>query len=151
MSSRLLLAGYFGCGNLGDDAILVGFVDGVVKENHDLVVLSGAPEETYRLYGARSIARRDFKQIEEELERCDALVFPGGSIFQDVTSVRSPAYYSTLVTKAKKAGKKVFFLGQGVGPLKTFFGKRFAVSAFKAADAIVVRDPGSAALLAIPR
>lgn len=147
MSTRILLAGYLGCGNLGDDAILVGLSEGLRPYDVDMAVLSGNPEETYRLYGIRSLHRRDFKAIQLELEACDILVFPGGSIFQDVTSARSPAYYASLVARAKKAGKKVILLGQGVGPLRTFFGKRFATQAFKSADEIVVRDPGSITLL----
>lgn len=147
MSTKILIAGYFGCGNLGDDAILVGLKDGLDNEDVELTCLSGNPSESFSLYGMRAVPRKDFKSIDEEIKACDILAFAGGSIFQDVTSVRSPAYYANLVTKAKKAGKKVVFMGQGVGPLNTFFGKRFAVSSFKAADEIVVRDPGSAALL----
>lgn len=143
MSKNLLLAGYFGCGNLGDDAILVGLTEGLAGENVELEMLSGAPELTYRNYGIRSVPRKDLRQINEAIERCDILVFPGGSVFQDVTSARSAAYYGDLVRRAKKAKKKVVFLSQGVGPLKTFVGKRAARFAFTAADAIVVRDPGS--------
>jgi polysaccharide pyruvyl transferase WcaK-like protein len=49
-----------------------------------------------------------------------------------------------MVKKAKKAGKKVFLVGQGVGPLNKFISKRAAASAFAMADGIVVRDPTSA-------
>jgi polysaccharide pyruvyl transferase CsaB len=141
--AHILVAGYFGEGNLGDDAILVGLVHGLEGSGLDITVLSGAPEETYRYYGYTSIPRRDQGAIDEALKSADALVFGGGSIFQDVTSVKSVAYYAGLVKKAKKAGKKVFLVGQGVGPLNSFFGKRMATSAFNAADRIVVRDPGS--------
>lgn len=144
---RLLLAGYLGCGNLGDDAILVGFSEACANHNWDITVLSGMPEETFRLYGFRSVPRKDLRAVQEAIEACDALVFPGGSIFQDVTSVRSTAYYSNLIGRAKKARKKVALLGQGVGPVNSFFGKRFTQSAFNSADAIVVRDPASAQTL----
>lgn len=141
--ATLLLAGYLGSGNHGDDAVMLGLVQGLNGLPYDFQVLSGAPEETYRLYGLPSTPRRDMGAVEKAIDECDALVFPGGSIFQDVTSVKSVAYYSQLVKKAKKAGKKVLLLGQGVGPLKTFLGKRLAKSAFDAADVLAVRDPGS--------
>lgn len=147
MSTHLLLAGYFGCGNLGDDAILVGLTEGLRQDDVEFELLSGEPEITFRNYGIRSIPRKDFKAIAEAIQRCDVLAFPGGSVFQDVTSVRSCAYYAELVRRAKKAGKKVAFLSQGVGPLNSFMGKRAARFAFGAADAIVVRDPGSANVL----
>lgn len=147
MRTRILLCGYFGCGNLGDDAILVGLSEALSDLDLDFTMLSGSPEETFRVYGIRSIPRMDLKQVQEAIQETDYVVFPGGSIFQDVTSVRSAGYYNSLITRAKKAHKKVFLLGQGVGPLTSFLGKRFAVGAFNLADEIVVRDPGSLALL----
>lgn len=147
MGSKLLIAGYFGCGNLGDDAILLGFLKGIEGLRYDVTVLSGYPEETYRLYGTRSVPRRDNAAVSAAIQECDALVFAGGSIFQDVSSVASVNYYAGLVSKAKKAGKKVAMLGQGVGPLNNFLGKRMAAGAFNQADLIVVRDQASSQTL----
>ncbi|HLK16105.1 MAG TPA: polysaccharide pyruvyl transferase family protein [Fimbriimonadaceae bacterium] len=143
--AAILLAGYFGSGNLGDDAILQGYVLGMREAGMDeeFHVLSGSSESIQRNYGLISWDRKNMRQVAEAISKCDLLVFPGGSIFQDATSTRSVAYYRELVVRAKKAGKKVLLLGQGVGPLTSFFGKRMAVEAFKAADAIAVRDPGS--------
>lgn len=122
---------------------MLGFAHIAAQNGHEVAVLSGSPEETSRNYGMTSYPRRDFKQIDLAIAKCDALVFPGGSIFQDVTSVRSVAYYQKLVSAAKKAGKRVFLVGQGVGPLNSFFGKRMAAGAFNDADGISVRDPQS--------
>jgi polysaccharide pyruvyl transferase WcaK-like protein len=107
------------------------------------MMLSGNPDATYNNYKVHSIPRMDGGAVDKAIEACDVLVFPGGSIFQDVTSVRSVAYYSRLVRKAKAKKKKVALLGQGVGPLNTFFGKRMAAAAFRAADIVTVRDPSS--------
>lgn len=126
--------------------MLVGFAQGL-GPGFDLTVLSGSPEETYRLHGLRAIPRRDFKKIKQEIRGCDALVFPGGSVFQDVTSTKSVLYYAQLVKLARKAGKKVLLLAQGVGPLNGFIGRRATVAAYQAADVVTVRDPASAALL----
>lgn len=147
MSTRILLCGYFGCGNLGDDAILVGLSESLADLDVEFTMLSGSPEETFRLYGMRSVPRMDLKAVQAAILESDYVVFPGGSIFQDVTSVRSAGYYNSLISRAKKAHKKVFLLGQGVGPLNSFLGKRFAVGAFNMADEVVVRDPGSLTLL----
>jgi polysaccharide pyruvyl transferase CsaB len=144
--AHLLLAGYLGSGNLGDDAILAGFL-ACVDERHEITVLSGAPEETFRSYKVRAVPRRDMRAVDEAVERCDALVFPGGSVFQDATSVRSVAYYHRLVKLAKTKRKKVALLGQGVGPVSRFFGKKLTSTAYNLADLVAVRDPASAALL----
>jgi polysaccharide pyruvyl transferase CsaB len=145
--SHLLLAGYFGCGNLGDDAIMLGIVESLRDDGYEFTILSGVPEETFRNYGIRSVPRKDFAAVRAAIEKCDALVFAGGSIFQDVTSLKSVGYYAQLVKRAKAAGKRVVMVGQGVGPLNRFFGKRWACAAFEAADGIAVRDPASAAAL----
>lgn len=143
MGKKIIVAGYYGCGNLGDDAILLGFLEGMQKAGVAVEVMSGAPEETNRLYGVPAFDRRDSKQFAAEMQTADALVFAGGSIFQDVSSTRSVFYYSNLVKTAKSAKKKVIMLGQGVGPLTSFLGKSAARSAFNAADVIAVRDPAS--------
>ncbi len=145
--AKLLLTGYLGCGNLGDDAILLGLLNGIATKRYDITVMSGAPEETFRNYGVSSIPRMEMKSTKTALETHDALVFVGGSIFQDVTSVRSVIYYGNLVSAAKKAGKKVIMLGQGVGPLNSFLGKQLAAKAFNAADVVVVRDQASVSAL----
>lgn len=147
MPRNLLMAGYFGSGNLGDDAILLGFIQGLGQADVEVTVLSGTPEETYRLYGFTSVPRKDVNAVKRAIEKCDALVFPGGSIFQDVTSVRSVSYYQGLVKMAKAAGKRVFLMGQGVGPVRRFLGRRMTAAAYNAADMITVRDPASAQTL----
>jgi len=141
------MSGYFGSGNIGDDAILLGLINGLGQSKHQVTVLSGAPEETFRLYGLSAVPRREMDRVKDAIESCDALVYPGGSIFQDVTSFKSVLYYSQLVKIAKSKGKKVILLGQGVGPLTGFLGKRAAASAFGMADVVAVRDPQSVATL----
>jgi len=141
------MSGYFGSGNIGDDAILLGFIQGLGQSKHQVTVLSGAPEETYRMYGFTSVPRREMDKVKDAIESCDALVYPGGSIFQDVTSFKSVVYYSQLVKIAKAKNKKVILLAQGVGPLRGFLGRRAAASAFSMADVVAVRDPQSAATL----
>lgn len=147
MSAHIVVAGYYGSGNLGDDAILLGFLNGINRGHADVTVLSGDPEMTTRMYGVRSIARKDLATYKQTMARASMLVFAGGSIFQDVTSVRSVAYYSQLVRIAKGLGKPVVMVGQGIGPLNTLFGKRLAKGAFNACRTIVVRDPGSVTTL----
>ena len=147
MPTNLLLAGYLGCGNLGDDAVMLGLMEGLRGADVSFTVMSGAPDETYRLYGVPAVPRKDRAAVVDAIRACDALVFPGGSVFQDATSGASCAYYAALVGQAKKAKKKVVLVGQGVGPLGSWFGKRFARDAFRSADAVAVRDPASAALL----
>jgi len=140
--ARIVLAGYIGCGNLGDDSVMIGIVDGLGM-GHEYLVLSGDPDDTFRYYAMHGVPRKNLKEVEAAIKMCDALVFPGGSIFQDVTSARSTVYYTTLIKMAKKHNKRVLLLNQGVGPLTTWLGRSQARTAMGLADLIVVRDPGS--------
>ncbi|MFN7172885.1 MAG: polysaccharide pyruvyl transferase CsaB [Fimbriimonadaceae bacterium] len=140
---NILLAGYYGCGNIGDDAMWLALTQQFEPSAVKWTVASGVPGKTHRLFGVDAIPRKDMGEIKTAIQQSDALVFAGGSIFQDATSQRSVLYYSQLVSMAKKAGKKVILLSQGVGPLTQFFSKRWARSAFEAADLITVRDADS--------
>jgi polysaccharide pyruvyl transferase CsaB len=143
MACRLVLAGYFGCGNLGDDSILAGLLEGISQLPVAPVVLSGSPEATRRQYGVDAVPRMNFGAVKRALEGAEALVLGGGSLFQDVTSVRSAAYYSKLVAMGKKATGRVIMLGQGFGPVRRFLGRAATASALRRATAIAVRDEDS--------
>lgn len=147
---HLVLAGYLGCGNIGDDAVMLGFLHGLEalspRGSYTYTVLARDPSEVKRLYGLDAVERRSARE-GEAIDACDALVFPGGSVFQDATSVRSVAYYHSLVRRAKGRGKKVLLVGQGVGPVTTFFGKRLTAAAYEAADLVVARDPSTVSTL----
>ncbi len=140
--ARIVLAGYIGCGNLGDDSVMLGIVDGL-GPGHEYLVLSGDPMDTFRYYAMHGVPRKNLREVEAAIRESDALVFPGGSIFQDVTSARSTIYYAGLIKMAKKHNKRVLLLNQGVGPLTTWVGKSQTKLAMSLADLIVVRDPGS--------
>jgi polysaccharide pyruvyl transferase CsaB len=140
--ARIVLAGYIGCGNLGDDSVMIGVVDGL-GTHHEYLVLSGDPDDTFRHYSMHGVPRKNLKEVEAAIRECDALIFPGGSIFQDVTSAKSSIYYTGLIKMAKKHNKRVLLLNQGVGPLNTWIGRSQTKTAMALADLIVVRDPGS--------
>jgi polysaccharide pyruvyl transferase CsaB len=144
--ARIVLAGYLGCGNMGDDAVMLGITDRL-GSHHEYVVLSGDPDVSFREYGFHGVQRKSPKAVDSIISQCDAVIFPGGSIFQDVTSAKSTIYYASIAKTAKKHNKKLLFLNQGVGPLNSWIGKRQALSAFSIADLVVVRDPQSAVVL----
>ncbi len=146
-TTKLVVAGYYGCGNLGDDALLIGFLTGLGNLPVKAVALSGAPERTNRFLGVQAIERRDQNALVKNLEDADALVFAGGGLLQDSTSLFSLKYYTGLIQTAKSKGKKVVLLAQGIGPITSFLGKRNAASALGMCDLITVRDQTSLSVL----
>ncbi len=48
--AKIVLAGYLGCGNLGDDAVMLGLVEGL-GAGHEYIILTGNPDFSYQEYG----------------------------------------------------------------------------------------------------
>lgn len=122
---------------------MAGFLNSLRDHPIRPIVLSGNAERTYQAHNLRSIPRRDTSAIVAELRESHALVFAGGSLLQDVTSLASLYYYCNLIRLGKKCGKPVFLLAQGIGPIRSFFGKAMAKSALNLCEVITVRDPDS--------
>ncbi len=64
------------------------------------------------------------KGIVEGIRFSDVVVFGGGNLLQDETSLRSFLYYSGIISLAKILKKPVFFLGNGIGPIIRSFSRK---------------------------
>ena len=148
-SKRLLLSGYYGYGNAGDEAVLAGLIAGFRAASADAVlsVLSGAPSETRAAHGIAAVDRYRPAALLPAIARCDLFLSGGGSLLQDVSSAHSIFYYLGVVKMAQMLGKKTMFAAQGIGPLTLPRSRKLVAAVAGKLDAITVRDPGSAALL----
>jgi len=149
---RILLAGYYGEGNLGDELILLGLIKGIKERFNDkiaITVLTGAPEWTRSVLSDENpanekisynfVQRRSIFNVIKALAFCDIVVIGGGGIFQDFTSNRSLYYYLFIVLISKILGKKISVCAVGIERLKSF--NRFiALKILKLSDSISVRD-----------
>lgn len=146
MSYKILLSGYFGFDNVGDEAILHAMVKGIRNEipEAELVALSANPEFTARKNGIRSIDRMSIFKLIKELRDADLFISGGGSLFQDVTSKRSMLYYLAVVYIAKRIfKKKVMIYSQGIGPVIHEDNRKRLAKLFNQLDVINVRDENS--------
>ena len=66
--ARLLLAGYFGSGNLGDDAIMLGFLKGIEGLGHEVRVICGNVERLMRQYGVKGVAKSDLTSVKNAIK-----------------------------------------------------------------------------------
>lgn len=148
---RLLLSGYYGFGNAGDEAVLAGLVQGFQDapgaETRELTALSGRPAETRSAHGIGAADRYKPSVLLRQIARTDLFLSGGGSLLQDVTSAHSLFYYLGVVRMAQLLGKKTVFLAQGIGPLNRSRSRRLTRAVANRLDFITVRDPASAALL----
>ncbi|MBK1989148.1 polysaccharide pyruvyl transferase CsaB [Sphaerospermopsis aphanizomenoides BCCUSP55] len=143
---RVLLSGYYGKGNGGDEALLATLLQ-MLPPHVTPVVLSGNPEETSRRYGVESYNRMAFLQVIKALRSCDVFIWGGGSLMQDVTSTISPFYYGGLMAIAQVMGLKTVAWGQGIGPLLRPQTRWLAKRNFAGCIQVSVRDRKSSALL----
>lgn len=148
---RIVISGYYGLSNTGDEAVLASIVSGLRRHSGDeidIVVLSAQPEQTAETYGVRSVPRMDLRRVREVIRDCDLFISGGGSLLQDATSFKSLAYYLVLIGMARRAGRRVMVMGQGIGPLRRIASRKLTRHALDRVALITVRDGESAELLA---
>jgi len=145
----VLLCGYFGYGNTGDEAILSASLAALRREDpsRPITVLASHPRRVARDHGVRAVGRFAPFGVIRELVRCQTLLFGGGGLLQDDTSLRSLLYYTALLRLGRVMGKEVILRAGGVGPLTRPISRRLAVKALQGV-AVTVRDPASQILLA---
>ncbi|MGC8862345.1 MAG: polysaccharide pyruvyl transferase CsaB [Armatimonadota bacterium] len=145
-----VVSGYYGFGNIGDEAVLAGIL-ATFRRLHvdaDLIVLSADPGRTAREHpGVQAVHRMKLDQVVRATRRADLVISGGGSLFQDVTSALSPHYYLSVLRLARFLGRKTMIYAQGVGPLKREGTRRAVARAMNRADLITVRDADSKRLL----
>lgn len=151
MNSRpasLLLSGYWGFGNFGDEAILRVMVDEWRRRRPDdiLTVLSAKPQQTAATFGVRALPRMEWRTVQEAVRASDVVVSGGGGLLQTATSLRSLIYYAGVIREAQTANRPAAIFAQGIGPLD-FLGKQIVRRTCCDIELACVRDEGSATLL----
>ena len=141
---KVLICGYYGEHNLGDDALLEVLLGQLPAGCRPLVTAHDQALVRER-FGVETTDRRRLKAVLASLGRCDALVLGGGSLLQDATSFRSLLYYGALMLAARTLGKPVLLWGQGLGPLRRRRSRVLLRGLLPLATAISWRDPASAA------
>ncbi|MCD6423114.1 MAG: polysaccharide pyruvyl transferase family protein [Elusimicrobia bacterium] len=124
MIKKILLAGYFGYGNFGDELLVE--------------IFKKRMPENFKIDTAQKMAKQPLMTLSKILKN-DAFVFPGGSIFQDETSLKSVFFYILTIFFALISGKKVFLLDQGFEITNKFVLKVLKI-ALKKVKMLSVRD-----------
>lgn len=146
---RFLISGYYGFGNLGDEALLRVIVS-QLKGRYpygEIDVLSAKPEETAHELRVDATPRWDAKAVRRAIDRADVVISGGGGLLQNATSLRSLVYYAGILRAAAKADRKAMIFAQSIGPLD-FWGRALVKECCKGLSAATVRDSRSAQLLA---
>lgn len=139
---KIVVSGYYGFGNAGDEAILEAMLRDVraLAPAVRVVVLSGDPADTSARFGVEAVPRMNPGAVMRALRGADLFLSGGGSLLQDATGWGSVPYYAGLMGVARRLGVPVVVYAQGVGPLRRPWLRRLAAAAVGAASEITVRD-----------
>ena len=118
---NILISGYYGFNNTGDEAMIETMSHILAKKDCSLTVLSSNPDKTKELYNVRSYNRFKFFDIVKAIKQADVVVSGGGTLFQDITSKKSIWYYLGIIRLAQLFHKKIVIAYQGMGPINTKF------------------------------
>ena len=141
----VVISGYYGFRNSGDDAILSAIISELKSScpNISITVLSKNPAETARLYSVPSIDRLNFLKLWSLFGKTKLLISGGGSLIQDVTSSKSLYYYLSVMRLAKLRGAKVMLYANGIGPITKPKNLKYVQKALQAVDYITLREQPS--------
>lgn len=148
--NKIVISGFYGFHNIGDEAILRTLTTWLKEINPsvEITVLSNHPEETMSKFNVNAVNRSNVFEVFKAIFKSELLISGGGSLLQDVTSARSIHYYMTIIRAGLFFRKKVVLLSHGVGPLIREKNKKRVKRLLNRVDAITVRDQQSANLLA---
>lgn len=159
MSGGILIGGYYGHGNAGDEALLAAMLRELraLRPGLGITVASGDPERTRTEHGVQAVEATDLPALAGAVRESGLVIVGGGGLFQDYWDVpaetfltaRQGGIYSYLVYPVLAAllGRPSMIYAVGVGPLVTEEGRRLTRVAFELSRAATVRDTRSLALL----
>jgi len=146
----VLVLGYYGFGNLGDELLSKAVVDNLTElgiEKERIVLLSANPQKSEETCGVKCYNRWNLGTVSALMKQSRSFLLGGGGLFQDISSVKSCGYYWWMVRAAKMSKTAVWAVSQSVGPLKSRLGKWFTKNALKNCAYISVRDEKSLKIL----
>lgn len=141
----VLLCGYYGYGNLGDNALLRSAIERARREFGSLPIraLTKNGSADGKLFGVSCVKRSSPIVLFRELKGCRYFIFGGGTLLQNRTSNRSLLYYSALMRIAKHYGAVCLMWGNGIGEIKGRVWQKIAKNALASCDFVGIRDGGS--------
>ena len=154
---NIVVAGYFGHRNLGDESILSS-ISGQLQD-HDLTVVSLDTANTAVSHGLRAVDFFDLENLEKTVAACDVVIMATGGAYQEIPGI---PYYDTKASQllgnpyghpngnltgfgivpvlASFYHKALIFLAIGMGPFYSQQAKHFCSFLLSSASLITARD-----------
>ncbi len=149
--NSVMLVGYFGFGNLGDELLHSIFSRRILEvfPKMKIAVLNQGQRQSNDCEQVEFVSRKDPFGVLEEVFKAKSIIIPGGGVLQSKTSLKSLVYYLSLITVGRLAGAKILLPSQGMGPWgdllleKNQWLKRWLLKELKSAEILTVRDSES--------
>ena len=155
MSKNVVIAGYYGFGNVGDEAILSGMLHDLLLLQPEIncTVVSGDPEQTIKYHNTQAVMWTDIDAIKKVVQQCDVVVIGGGGLFHDYWGFRAEnvltpwhrglSFFGSFSLLANLYQKPYVLYAVGVGPLTSGSGKSTTHNIFSNCQLATVRDQAS--------
>ena len=147
---KIMISGYFGFNNTGDEAILKSMVRAFKEKipQVKIAVLSHNPLQTSQTYKVKAINRLHLIKIIRCLRNVNLFISGGGGLLQDSTGKGwSILYYLGLILITKTVKVPVMIYAQGIGPINKKINKLLIKWILNKVNLITVRDNHSKKLL----
>jgi len=159
---NILINGWYGQRNAGDDAILDVFAEQTAQRfDAQIDVLSELPHNiapTARMRGLphpvfygrnalRQLLNGDSFRHIKEVRKADLVVVGGGGLLRDNTNWRNLLRLLDEIWLARLFGRKTMLYAIGIGPFRTALGKWLIAQTVRRCDLVTVRSERCAALL----
>jgi len=127
MMKILFCGNVYGAGNIGDDAILEGFVTEFkkLKEDVEIGAISMAPEHTKSTIDIDYVWGNKLSDEKKAVKWATHIILGGGTLITDSQNIRYPLKHCCrIVDHAINAGRPISMLATGVSDIKTNSAKR---------------------------
>lgn len=148
---NVLICGYYGGSNFGDQAILQTFIKffkelkvnaKITSLNHHSPPLytdqklANLPAPLFNRYWYKHTLPYYFKRIKEQ----DLIIIGGGQLLQDSSTWKTIATYMLIASIGKICNKKVVYVGVGASPVQGIFPRYVLKKITRLVDLVITRD-----------
>lgn len=139
---RVVLCGYYGYGNMGDNALLRAAIRRAAAcfPSREIVALTAKGRKDSGKFGVPCKRRMNPLSLIFALWNAEALIFGGGTLLQDRTSLRSLVYYGAVCAIARFRGVRVELWGNGLAQTQSALARGLVRYVLEAAAYIGLRD-----------
>lgn len=160
---KVILSGFYGAGNLGDELILRSIASALKAADPavQVVVAAENPRQVELHHGLQAFKRADVYESAYQLHTADAVVVGGGGLWHDLTfhragglaslingSTMSIAGFGNLPLMGRVLGIPYHVIGLGAGPLHDQDAKAMVRYLAGQTESILVRDEDSRSAIA---